>query len=333
MSASVRETSSHGAEGKPVASRDWLMTIPAENVGVDDMQRFLTAIRACGAVYQRERGESTGYEHWQVFVQFPSPKRFVTLKNQCKRFGMDQAHLEPRRGTVAQAVEYCSKEKTRVGETRTFGEISQRDEQGRRSDLQHLREMILSGMTVEEVLMADEVGAAARYVGYLRELAAARDLARARSWRDMDVWYIYGKPGVGKSRFALKRFPDSYRVTDYSHPFDGYRGQGTLILDEFDGQIELPLLLNILDGYPLELPCRYANKQALFTTVIMISNEPLGAYYLNHAPDRLEALYRRIVRFIHFISEDKLKDVDLPKAGWQKKYKKQNKELTANGIF
>lgn len=329
----VSKQSKPSAGHTPAASRDWMMTIPAEKITDDDIELFLTSVHASGAVFQREQGEKTQYTHWQMLVQFPSPKRFSTLKNQCKRFGMDQAHLEPRRGTVAQAVAYCSKSETRVGETHTFGEIAQRDEQGHRSDLQRLREMILSGMTVEEVLMADEVGAAARYVGYLRDLAAARDLARAQSWRDMDTWYIYGKPGVGKSRYALKRFPDAYRVTTYQHPFDGYRGQSTLILDEFDGQIELPLLLNILDGYPLELPCRYANKQALFTTVIIISNEPIGAYYLNYAPDRLEALYRRIVRFIHFISEDKLKDVDLPKAGWQKKYKKLNKELTAKDIF
>lgn len=329
----VSKQSKPSAGHTPAASRDWMMTIPAEKITDDDIELFLTSVHASGAVFQREQGEKTQYAHWQMLVQFPSPKRFSTLKNQCKRFGMDQAHLEPRHGTVAQAVAYCSKSETRVGETHTFGEIAQRDEQGHRSDIQRLREMILSGMTVEEVLMADEAGAAARYVGYLRDLAAARDVTRAQSWRDMDVWYIYGKPGVGKSRYALKCFPDAYRVTTYQHPFDGYRGQSTLILDEFDGQIELPLLLNILDGYPLELPCRYANKQALFTTVIMISNEPIGAYYLNYAPDRLDALYRRIVRFIHFISEDKLKDMDLPKAGWQKKYKKLNKELTAKDIF
>lgn len=32
---------------------------------------------------------------------------------------------------------------------------------------------------------------------------------------------------------------------------------------------------NILDGYPLELPCRYANKQACYTEVYLVSNLPL----------------------------------------------------------
>ena len=317
----------------PSASRDWMLTVPADAVDADALEAFLKVVHASGAVYQRERGESTGYEHWQVFAQFASPKRFATLKRQCASNGLGKAHIEPRRGTVAQAVAYCSKEETRVGETCTFGEIALREAQGERTDLQRLRDMIMDGMSVDEVLRRDDKAVAARYVGYLREMAAARDRARAAAWRDMHVLYIYGRPGVGKSRYALDAYPDSYRVTDYAHPFDGYGGQPVLILDEFDGQFDLALLLNLLDGYPMELPCRYANKQALFDTVVIISNSRLETFYEGKEADRRKALYRRIDEYWQCIGHGKFNVLDVPGKKRTNAQKKNNEIITAEDIF
>lgn len=38
-------------------------------------------------------------------------------------------------------------------------------------------------------------------------------------------------------------------------------------------------MLNLLDGYPCELRCRYANKVACFTKVFLISNISLNEQY------------------------------------------------------
>ena len=93
-----------------------------------------------------------------------------------------------------------------------------------------------------------------------------------------------------------------YRVTDYSHPFDGYKGQDVIIFEEFRSSLSIGDMLNYLDGYPLELPCRYANKVACYTKVYMISNIPLEQQYRNvqvDNPETWNAFRRRIKQVQH----------------------------------
>lgn len=88
-------------------------------------------------------------------------------------------------------------------------------------------------------------------------------------FRKMNVTYISGPTGVGKTRSVREGcgYANCYSVSDYKHPFDGYRGQAAILFDEFHGNLPLVNMLQYLDGYPLELPCRYANKQACYTEV------------------------------------------------------------------
>ncbi len=70
-----------------------------------------------------------------------------------------------------------------------------------------------------------------------------------------------------------------YRVTDYDHPFDGYKGQDVVIFEEFRSSLKIRDMLNYLDGYPVELPARYANKQVCFHEIYLISNIDLRQQY------------------------------------------------------
>ena len=49
-------------------------------------------------------------------------------------------------------------------------------------------------------------------------------------------------------------------MIDYFHPFDNYRGQDVIVFDEFRSGINFSLFLQLIDAYPVELPCRYNNK-------------------------------------------------------------------------
>ena len=76
-------------------------------------------------------------------------------------------------------------------------------------------------------------------------------------------------------------YENVYRVTDYKHPFDTYKGQDILIFEEFHSNIKIQDMLNYLDGYPLDLPCRYNNKVACYTKVYITSNMSLRDQYVN----------------------------------------------------
>lgn len=309
---------------QPASARDWMLTLRKQDCdSASHLQQIFTDLAVVSAVFQMEQGEKSGYQHWQAFVRFKSQKRFATFKRQLSAAGLATAHIEPRRGSVAQAVAYCSKEETRLEGPYYFGDsIDVKDRRGHRSDLDRLREMVLDdGMSVDEILLSDASVSAARYTQYLRDLVQARDRQHTAQFRHLEVVYLYGRPGVGKSRWAMQQYGDSvYRVSDYSHPFDSYAGQKTLVLDEFDGSLPMGLLLNLLDGYRLELPARYANKIARYERVVIISNSALSSFYTttvdpSSTPDRLRALYRRITRYVFMDSDGTLIDKKMPMIG------------------
>lgn len=94
-----------------------------------------------------------------------------------------------------------------------------------------------------------------------------------------------------------------YRVTDYKHPFDSYLGEDVLLLDEFRGGIKIADILNLLDGYPLNLPCRYTNRVACYTKVYIVSNICISRQYSDvqfDSPATFRALLRRIQKIIKY---------------------------------
>ena len=145
---------------KDSQSRDWMLTIRAEGHTEDDVKALFEKI-GVGAVFQREIGGKTEYEHFQCVLQVKTPMRFSTLKNHLTDAGFGDAHIEPRRKTVEDCVNYCTKEETRAGEPIYVGKINMKDKQGQRSDLIGFREQILGGMSVQEVLLGDTEAKAA----------------------------------------------------------------------------------------------------------------------------------------------------------------------------
>ena len=120
-----------------------------------------------------------------------------------------------------------------------------------------------------------------------------------RQWRDLDVTYLWGGTGVGKTRSIMEQYgyENVYRVTDYDHPFDDYKGEKVVLFEEFRSSLKIADMLKYLDGYPLMLPCRYGNKVACFETVYIVSNIPLSQQYPNtqlSEPETYRAFLRRI---------------------------------------
>ena len=100
----------------------------------------------------------------------------------------------------------------------------------------------------------------------------------------------------------LYGYANVYRVMDYAHPFDNYKGQDVILFDEFRSQLPLSAILGYLDGYPVELPCRYTNKIACFTKVFIVTNIPLEQQYPNvqqNEPGSWAAFKRRIQAVQH----------------------------------
>lgn len=86
----------------------WMITLPAENIEAPELSQNLSGF--CKKfVFQKEKGEKTGYLHWQIFISLKTKEYFNTVKN----LFPSSAHIEPVKDGW-KAAKYCEKSETRV---------------------------------------------------------------------------------------------------------------------------------------------------------------------------------------------------------------------------
>lgn len=283
-----------------VQSRKWLLTInnPVDKGYTHEfIKGQLGKIKSC--VYwcmSDEVGLMGGTPHTHIYIACSSAVRFSTLQ---KKF--EGAHFDVARGTSQQNKEYVyklgkwansEKEDTRVdGTQEEWGDIPV-EQQGKRNDLDDLYDMIKQGMDNYEILETNP-----QYLLSIDKIDKCRQTIRNKEnkckRREISCVYIYGATGTGKTRYVMDKYGDDkvYRVTDYKHPFDEYEGEDVIIFDEFRSDIPLKRMLQYMDIYSLRLPCRYANKQAEYTKIYIISNVGLRDQYTDIQRYEIESWY------------------------------------------
>lgn len=290
-----------------VQSRKWQLTInnPIEKgFGHEEIKGIMKNIKSC--IYYcmaDEIGGETNTFHTHLFIACRSAIRFTTLQN---RF--PGAHFECAKGTCEQNRDYVFKEGKWLNDTK--GDTNQREthyewgempveRQGKRNDLDDLYDMIKCGMSNYEIIEECPT-----YMMNIDKIERCRQTIRdeqyKNTWRNVQTVYVYGQTGSGKTRSIMEKYgyEHVYRCTDYDHPFDGYKGQDVIVFEEFRSSLKIQDMLNYLDGYPLVLPCRYANKVACFTKIFIVSNIALREQY----PDlqkQYEETWTAFLRRIH----------------------------------
>lgn len=297
---------------KDSQSRKWQLTInnPLEkDFNHDKIKEKLGQLKSC--VYyclSDEVGNKEKTHHTHIYIACSSAVRFSTIKN---KFPI--AHIEMARGTSEQNRDYVfkigkyEKEKgvTKLPETQEeYGEMPI-ERQGARNDLADLYDMIKQGMTDAEILEENP-----QYLLQIDKLDKVRQTILQKEFkskmRDVTTTYIYGKPGTGKTYGILEThgIDNVYRLTNYSNGgFDSYKCEDIIVFEEFYGEFKIQDMLNYLDKYPLELPCRYANKVACYTKIYMISNIDLYKQYSDiqvKYPDTWNAFLRRINKIVEY---------------------------------
>lgn len=266
-----------------------------------------------GAIYWcmcDEIGEQ-GTPHTHVYVVFKNSVMFETLH---KRFY--GAHIEQAHGNHQENRDYVRKEgkwlddiKHETSLADTFEEWGELPSDRARNETQADRivQLIRDGKTNAEIL--DECPTAYNKLAHIEQTRQTLLAERYKDeWRQLDVTYLWGDTAAGKTRSVMDKYGYSkvYRITDYSHPFDSYKGQDVIVFEEFRSSLVIGDMLNFLDGYPVELPCRYANKVACYTKVFIISNIPLEQQYPNVQVDNPEtwAAFRRRIHAVMHMKND-----------------------------
>lgn len=142
--------------------RNWCFT------SFDDLPPVLAAEHLPDGIryicFQQEKCPGSGNLHFQGYLETTNK---TTRKQIKKMLDDEKIHLEPRKGTQDQAIDYCKKLDSKIGK---FFEYGTRSRQGNRTDLDSIFEFLESGATVSETLR-EFGGHAIRYVNHIERTA------------------------------------------------------------------------------------------------------------------------------------------------------------------
>lgn len=240
----------------------------------EDWQSQLRELAHVGyLICQEETGEA-GTPHLQGYIEFTSQWRFPSL---AKKF---KWHIEKRKGSQSQAIEYCKKDDTRTGEQFTFGELKV---QGKRNDIESAVESLRAGASKRK--MVDDHGTVVcKYHRGLDYIRGILDKDNTKAFRHLTVSVFWGKAGCGKTRKACDIGGDDCYILNSPGAngmlwWDGYDGESTLIIDDFYGWVKHFDLLRILDGHQYRMQVKGGFTWAKWTKVVITSNKPPVEWY------------------------------------------------------
>jgi len=236
----------------------------------------------------REVGDS-GTPHLQGYASFRGRHTFSYVRS---KLG-SRCHIESARGTARQNREYCSKGGDFIegGKFSSGSDSSTRDEQAR-----SFMAAIGSGdKGVAE--FADSFPGAFLFNGttLLRNALSLKPPVERPS---INVRWIYGSPGVGKSRLAHEAMPEAYIKDPRTKWWNGYLCQTDVIIDDFGPNgIDINHLLRWFDRYKCIVETKGGMVALYATSFIVTSNfHPRDIFkFGDEVNPQLPALERRIV--------------------------------------
>ena len=299
--------------GNNTQSRKWSLVINNPQECGLDHGAIVEILRKFSPAYfcMADEIATTGTYHTHIFLYSPSPIRFSTVKN---RF--PTAHIDKTYGSAKENRDYIRKEgkwaETDKAETKVpdtfleWGDMPAEKEE-KAPQMYKLIQEVREGISTANIIEGSpNLAFRVRDIDTLRQTLLSDRYASEN--RKIEVWYIFGASGTGKTRGIYERHDakDICRITNYRNgrgiSFDGYTGQDVLVFEEFHSQIPIEDMLNYLDIYPLSLPARYSDRVACYTRVYITSNLPLEKQYRNVQWDSLET-WRAFIRRIHKVLE------------------------------
>ena len=225
---------------------------------------------------------TSGTPHLQGYAELDAAYGFNTVRSMFPA----GTHIEARRGSQAQAIEYCKKDGR-------FEESGEPRSQGRRNDLEDIRTMLTEGKSDLDIAM-EHFGSWVRYrksFTAFRHLLLSTEIPETRT-----VDFFCGATGTGKSKLAQETLPDAYWHSTGKW-FQDYSGQDFVIFDDLrPGDFSIGELLRLCDPHPKPIRVEYKGGAVLWcaSKIIITTNIDIDEWFTEAASQDRDAFRRRV---------------------------------------
>lgn len=224
---------------------------------------------------------NTQRQHLQGYAELKDKVAIGTL-----RALMPQGHFENRRGMAAEAATYCKKEGN-------FWEVGVMKQQGKRSDIATVKDMMRGGAGMEHIITNTD-----SYQAMSFAIKALPFFEQKRDWVPVVHWF-HGPSGTGKTSTAYEGAIAKYgrvHIQNAACPWwQGYDAHEAVIIDEVraGSALNFVTLLSLLDRYPCTIECKGGSRQFLAREIWLTS--PFDPHTMYHrGEEEVRQLLRRL---------------------------------------
>jgi len=266
-------------------------------------------------VWQLESG-ANGTLHVQGYCRFVKKFRLRTLHDWIS----PRAAVLIARGNEQQCRDYCTKEDTRVEVGEEHGVFdANAGKKGHRYDLDAIAAKCAAGVPLRQIV-------AEHPTEWIRHAQGIADLHERLApeppvFRTVTVQVLWGPSHTGKTHriltnSELRRTGGIYVVKPGRGPWDRYQGQKTVLFDEFNWKKwEVYEMNQFLDKWTTSLDCRFHDKFAVWTHVVICANSSPATWYVDSDMEVQLAFRRRLghaCRHVVHVEQDLLRSLPEP---------------------
>lgn len=228
-------------------------------------------------VVSREVGES-GTPHLQGYVTFTASRRLAALKKL-----LTTAHWEP--ALVSDGGLYEKKEGSEL--IIDFHAAAK----GRRTDIEVAYSSAKDGLSVAEFMEQQKPNFQALRVFEKASLVLG---PKKTTNKALEVHWISGGTGTGKTRFAYATDPELYPSLSFKW-WDGYDTQRTILIDDYrKDYCKFHELLRLLDIYPQRKEIKGGSVMLKHTAIMITTPKTVDETWEGRTTEDLNQLKRRI---------------------------------------
>lgn len=242
----------------------------------------------------------TQRKHLQGYISLKNAKSLKALQKFTNAYKIKH-HAEVRRGTAAQARNYCWKGPSKKRTPEPHADAIWWEKgilpigQGKRTDIMKTKESLINGANLRNIIT---------------ETSSCQSITYAQKWLTYfekprcgkpTITWCHGPTETGKSRYAFHAFEglDYFVANETNKWWDGYDGHKYVIIDDMRSNFATyHQLLRLLDRYECKIEYKGGYRQFVATNIIITCSRGPECMYPNIS--NKSELVRRIDNIIQF---------------------------------